>query len=948
MWTSPAGDHLVSVPSHDHTASGDSLGYTPPPAGIPPFLQFWGKASDGGDSWHPAAYHCLDVAACVERILAVRPLALDRAVHLFGAEPADTSRFLTVLAAIHDIGKFATFFQAKRADLWPQALGEMPTDIPPAYHTRDGFCFWYRSLRENWGAALWAGDRCLLSYIVQAVTGHHGRPIAFDAQRDVLSAIYKPAGRSAAEAFAATVMNLLAPQPLRADHLEHQDALRATWWVAGLITAADWIGSNELWFKHHEPMPRDPDLHQYWELARSRAAAAVREAGLESPGAARHRTFVELTDRTEPTPAQRWANEVPLPEGPALFILEDVTGAGKTEAAQVLIHRLMAAGRASGAFWAMPTRATANAMYGRQAKSLRALFDDAAAAPSLVLAHGKSRLHEGFRNTVIEEPGGFAASNKADADDVPGEIACAAFLANSARTAMIADIGAGTVDQAILSVLPSKFNTLRLFGLAEKVLVLDEIHAYDAYMAQELKALLRFHAELGGSAIALSATLSAKLSKELTAEWRHAVTRSSQEHSAEPPRREYPLATVVGRDVPPAQFPLKAAEWSRRSVAVRLVHDDDAVIEELLRASRSGAAAVWIRNTVDSCRKGAEDLRRRGAANVSVFHARFAQCDRQRREDDVLARFGPKSGVEREGCILVATQVVEQSLDLDFDVMVSDLAPIDLLIQRTGRLWRHSFRNSRVGAGSNPELLVLTPQFDENPSSDWLEGLLPKTKWVYQDPAVLWRTLRVLREAKAIEPPDGLRDLIERVYADDTCPPNLQSSADRAQGAASAATGTARQYTLKIGDGYIGESLLWSSDVRVPTRLSDHQTTIRLGRVIDDGSVAPWAEPADPVPPWHAWALSEIRVSLSRVPMGSAVHADHRVACDAVRATWGRWEQEIPLVPLRRAGTRWSGQFVTPKGETRTIDYDDDSGLSFDAPSGATVAGEPAGMRDGS
>jgi len=761
--------------------------------------------------------------------------------------------------------------------------------------------------------------------------GHHGRPVAIDRQRDFLSTIFRTAGRIAAEQFAVSVTRLLVSEPFSAEHLGERDVLRATWWIAGLVTTADWIGSNERSFQYTAPIAGDSGLERYWNLAKDRAIIAVRRAGLEPPTAAARRSFVELTGRAEaPTPAQRWASDVPLPEGPTFFILEDVTGAGKTEAAQILIHRLMSVGRASGAFWAMPTQATANAMYGRQAKSLLALFDEhSAQRPSLVLAHGKSRMHEGFRDTVIEEPGPEGDSAQADRPDVPGEIACAAFLANSSRAALMADIGAGTVDQSILAVLPSKFNTMRLFGLAEKVLVLDEIHAYDSYMVEELKALLRFHAELGGSVIALSATLSSKLTSELIDEWRYAMTHSSRTLDAIPAVAMYPLATAVGGSGAVTRSPIEATSWSRRTVSVRLIHDRGEIVERLLTAAGDGAAAVWIRNTVDSCREGAAILRSHGARNVMLFHARFAQVDRQQREEEVLARFGPNNNPERAGSILVATQVVEQSLDLDFDVMVSDLAPIDLLIQRSGRLWRHPFRSGRRG-GSKLELLVLTPQLEENPPKDWLDDLLPKTKWVYQDAGVLWRTLRALENHACIDAPDGLRGLIQQVYDDDSCPLNLEASADRARGDALAATGTARQYALNIGAGYVGENLIWASDVRVPTRLSDHQTSVRLGRVMADRSVVPWAANAETkLPAWHQWSLSEVRVSRRRVPMNSVADVTHRAACDAARKTWGRWEQEIPLVPLRSDGDRWIGSVLTPDGQLVAVAYDAWSGLSF-------------------
>ena len=707
--------------------------------------------------------------------------------------------------------------------------------------------------------------------------------------------------------------------------------LRATWWINGLVTTADWIGSSEQSFPYIAPIADDCDLRRYWTLARQRAVVAVRGAGLEPPEPARRRTFVEVTGQTKaPTPAQRWASNVLLPDGPTLFVIEDVTGSGKTEAAQVLIHRLMADGRACGAFWAMPTQATANAMYARQAEVLRALFDDdTVQRPSLVLAHGKSRMHKGFTDSVIETPGPERGSADADMPDVPGEIACAAFLANNSRASLIADVGSGTIDQAILGVLPSKFNTMRLFGLAEKVLVLDEIHAYDSYVTEELKALLRAHAEMGGCVIALSATLSSKLTKEIVDEWRYATRRSRGSLAQTDPESAYPLATVVSSDGTAERTAIEPAPWSRRAIPVRLIHDHDDAAELVLAAARDGAAAVWIRNTVDSCRDAAALLRSRGAQNVAVFHARFAQVDRQRCEDGVVARFGPRYNSARAGSILVATQVVEQSLDLDFDVMVTDLAPIDLLIQRSGRLWRHSFR-TRKSAGGGPELHVVTPAFEEAPGKDWLDNLLPNTKWVYQDAGVLWRTLRTLTEHANFVMPDGIRDLIGAVYDDDFCPKTLEAAVDRARGAASAATGIARQYVLKIRDGYVGENLIWTSDVRVPTRLGDHQTVVRLGRVMPDQSISPWAEdPSGDLPIWHQWALSEVRVSRRRLPMNSLTEPGYRAGCDLARATWSRWEQEIPLVPLRYEGGCWVARMITAESQTVEIEYDPESGLTF-------------------
>lgn len=190
---------------------------------------------------------------------------------------------------------------------------------------------------------------------------------------------------------------------------------------------------------------------------------------------------------------------MPLPAGPMLAIVEDVTGSGKTEAALLLASRLMRSGLASGVFMAMPTMATANAMYGRLEVCYLSLFTEKA---SLVLAHGRRDLNPDFLASVSDRN---AASRQTESEETGDQAsaACAAWIADDRRKAFLADVGVGAVDQAFLGVLPSRHQALRLWGLADRVLVVDEAHAYDAYMGRELERLLEFHAALGGSAIVL-------------------------------------------------------------------------------------------------------------------------------------------------------------------------------------------------------------------------------------------------------------------------------------------------------------------------------------------------------------------------------------------------------------------------------------------------------------
>ena len=906
----------------------------------PRWLTYWGKAQPDAQppysQRHPAAYHSLDVAACVDALLDARPQLLARAPALLGLPDVAAARqVLVTLAALHDLGKFAPAFQVKAREHWPAALGDCdPDGVIPGRHTDDGYALWTGELARRVTERLWPRGDAVLRVLAPAIFGHHGSPVGGAAVR--LPEQRFGRGLPDALACADALLALLSPIPIRASAPDVEIARVASWWVAGLMTTADWVGSGQRWFRYTAPRADDTTLAAYWADARAAARTAIRASGLVAPLPAKQRSFADLLDTSwQPSPAQAWSDAVPLPEGPALFVLEDVTGAGKTEAAHVLVHRLMAAGRAAGAYWAMPTQATANAMYARQGRVFKRLYaEDADPKPSLVLAHGQQRLHDEFRATVFDgvaHASSLGTGSPLDrAGDGPSTATCAAFLADDRRAALLADVGAGTVDQALLGVLNSRFNTVRLFALSDRVLVIDEAHAYDAYMTVELTELLRFHAALGGSAVVLSATLSQRQRERMARAWAEGLQFGSFPAPAVEDgvplvtSQDYPLATVVaGAGV--CEQRVEAAPWSHREVDVRFVHDAEAACAHVVAAARAGGAAAWVRNTVDDCLAAAELLRAAGLDPL-VFHARFAQADRQTREREVMALFG-KTAVPaaRAGRVLVATQVVEQSLDLDFDAMVSDVAPADLLVQRAGRLWRHE--RSRP-AGCVRELVVLAPEPTTEPTKDWLGGPFKGTAHVYAHPGVLWRTVGALASARKIVAPGGLRALIEDVYGRDDVPDALLPAAQRAEGKQLSDASTATYATLKVPLGYDASQSAWLSDLRVPTRLGDEQTTLRLARVCGE-RLEPWAE-ADAL--WKAWALSEVRVRRTRVPLDATVTPNFAAAAESIRATWGRYERELPVLPLEE-GTPglWRGALLRPGKEPIRITYTAATGLAFAA-----------------
>jgi CRISPR-associated endonuclease/helicase Cas3 len=877
------------------------------------FLAFWGKArptTGEGPRWHPNAYHSLDVAAAAEALLAAGVTRPPSPWQARGHEAA-----IVALIALHDLGKFSRPFQAKAEAHWPAQLG--PLSAPPGPgHGVVGHAMLTDRFDDLLDPILPGWLPSARAPLIGAICGHHGRPV--DECDSVSPRVVCAACQRAVRAFAAEALAVLHPAGLPAPSDDPDPAL--AWWLAGLTVLADWIGSAEAWFPYRAP---EYDLSRYWrEIARPQAARAVAAAGL-TPAAVRARLTLAdlLADATvTPSPVQALADSLDLgAAGPLAVLVEDQTGSGKTEAALLLAHRLMAAGRAEGVFVALPTMATANAMYDRLAAAWRRLFAKDA-RPSLVLAHGRRDDHPGFQNSILADAA-IAGTAADDPADEPASAQCAAWLADDRRRAFMAHVGVGTIDQALLAVLPTRHAPLRLHGLHRRVLIVDEAHAYDAYMREELRRLVTFQAGLGGSTIILSATLPQRVRAGLAGAFAAGRDITAPQLAGQ----AYPLVTVL-RDDATEEHPCPGREGLARSVAVTRLAGVDEALERVVAAARAGAAVAWVRNAVDDAAEAHAALAARGVA-ATLFHARFAMGDRQTIESDVLSRFGRKPGQPRAG-VVVATQVIEQSLDLDFDLMVTDLAPIDLLIQRAGRVWRHA-RDARPVPG--PTLLVLAPEPVAAPGADWLGPALRRTGRVYQDHALLWRSASVLFAAGAIVAPGDVRRLVEATYAPDgEVPQGLQRRAAEAEGRDSAALSLARQNLLSWRDGYHLNAGAWASDVRTPTRLGEQGTPVRLARW-EGGVLRPWYERVGPA---RAWALSELMLPPwvgSGVPQAAGALA---AAEAAVRRDWDAWAQDIPILPLTPAGRdEWRGTILRDN-RPRAVSYTASAGLRVEMPQG--------------
>ena len=477
---------------------------------------------------------------------------------------------------------------------------------------------------------------------------------------------------------------------------------------AGIVALADQLGSDEEAFRY-EPDP-DPD---YIERARRIATDVIRSRGFrrrDSVAVATDtvsRDFRSLFDHPDLRPSQRAVSAAPVDQ--PLLILESETGSGKTEAAILRFAALWDAGLVDGLYFAVPTRAAAKQLHGRVSRALGRLFpptlhvETVLAVPGyLVAGEAEGRRVERFDVFWEDEP-----------DE---EKRLARWSAESARKFLSAPAAVGTVDQVLLAGLRVKWAHFRAASLSRSLLVVDEVHASDAYMTELLLGVLKGHLALGGHALLMSATLGAAARSKFT----NRGARSSPLAPGDAEDAPYPALTLVPADGRPeiraitASGPARAVSMS----AVSTLGDPDSIARTAAAAARDGARVLVIRNTVSSAQAvfgallaqgGGDDVVLRVAEGPALHHSRFAAEDRRLLDDAVESAIGKVASRSAGGLVVIGTQTLEQSLDIDADFLISDLCPVDVLLQRIGRLHRHA-RTSRPQRFREPRCQVLVPE----------------------------------------------------------------------------------------------------------------------------------------------------------------------------------------------------------------------------------------------
>ena len=848
------------------------------------FYKYWGKArkqDDEGAPYHLLPYHCLDVAAVAD-IWWQQSESIRRAF-CANADQSEsiTKAWVLFFIALHDYGKLDMRFQLKS----PKAVEELYTDfdremtdlsgvdIQRYYHGPVGYSLLYADLQTELGwseydETVWEAWQPWLA----AVAGHHGvipsdnpdyAPQIPEIQAD--KSIIEHDRVARVTWVSALESHFLTPHGLSIYSLPPNVNAQ----LAGFCSVADWLGSNSEEGAFEYQSKSEP-LASYYQHALRTAERLLQKSGLLSTKQPYQgvKALLPQDEGVVPRQLQTLVDDLPVESG--LTIIEAPTGSGKTETALAYAWQLLENDLADSIIFALPTQATANAMLKRLYESAPLIF---AEQPNLVLAHGKASFNDDFWQ--LKE----AYQQKTEQGEVEARAQCAQWLSNSRKRVFLGQIGVCTIDQVLISVLSVRHKFVRGFGIGKSVLIVDEVHAYDSYMYGLLGEVLRQQKAMKGSAILLSATLPQHQREALCKTW------GGRTEAQQIP--EYPLVTHVDDNAKHQYFDLPEKEQPElRMVEIDVVeaHEllpSNELQQKMIQAAQQGAQVVFICNLVDVAQALAKQLKQQDEITVDLFHARYRFIDRQTIEKQILGKYG-KEGERTQGSILIATQVVEQSLDLDFDWMIAQLCPVDLLFQRLGRLHRH--QRSRPADFAQPRCSILIPD-DEDYG---YHGL------IYGNTRVLWRTAQMLQGAQGeINFPTAYREWIERVYQEDEWgdePADMLASYDKYLGDCYANRAQAQMLINSEMNEFDDDD----TKISALTRSGDMSLNVLPVLESTKGDYLLDGTPINDIEEW--WKDEQLNLNMVSVPLKS----------------WSRFlpvGEGLTLLPLSPIEEEWQGEF---------------------------------------
>ena len=798
----------------------------------------------------------LDVAVCADAIMDREPESTRKRMgEILGMEWDKARLWILLAVACHDLGKACPGFQCKWKNMTGLDAGQSPnTDINHAFVSQIALAAILQE--KGWKYKL-------AELVADAVGCHHGTrssPNSLDHLTGDSDALGKEGWTELRQNIVDALSGVFLPGMVPSkDSLSGPDFML----LAGLTSFSDWIGSDRDFFPFGRPEDCE-DLQTWFQQRRTRADQALNAIGwgFRRPLATEQKTFYQVFN-LPPRPLQESVMDaLSYMTEPGILLVEAPMGEGKTEAAFFAYLELQRRFGHRGLYVALPTKATGNAMFKRTLDFLRKSGTDRTL--DIQLLHGGGLLNEAYQELKV--------SGVYD-QEAGGGVRAGEWFTKKKR-ALLSEYGVGTVDQALLPILPVRHHFVRLWGLANRVVVFDEIHAYDAYTGTLLLNLMRWLMALGSSVVLLSATLPPSIRKKI---FEIGGSRLPEQEAS------YPRISILcpGKSFRQEHF---GSDPNRRlAIRVKGIPTSLADFATAFNENLCQGMGLALFNTVQRAQDfyrffpDGEILERNGqrvgkrlpdGTEVLLFHARFPGDRRQIREEHVLNTFG--IGGNRQGRkILIATQVAEQSLDLDFDLIATDLAPIDLVLQRAGRLWRH-FQKSRPV--SEPTLMVAGLDEETPP-------LFGKPLWwgkVYRED-VLLRTWICLKHRGILILPDDIDDLVKTVYEEiENVPESLlnrmENSLNSEEGKTMAHMGQANQSIIGFPD-----DASWNDPARFVLYDEDspevHRSLMAQTRLGEDSVMAIPMGPEDAIDPVRTpdmlrekqWFLRSVSLSRKNV-----------------------------------------------------------------------------------
>ena len=767
---------------HGHGGSPESLD-----------MGLWGK-SEGlpPDVRYPLICHLLDVGAVAEVLWRDHVATGVRQTIADGLETTveHAGRLIPYWASLHDVGKLNHGFQAQ--DVAAPIHRYPGSELRRSHGQVVGEWLQYVLPEHGYAAE---GRGAPAPIVAQLLGGHHG---SFHRHADSVSATplrslgYGDDAWEEQRRLHLAELTELFGSPTPPARFDGSVAAL----VCGVVIQADWLAS-QLPFVGRQIAAGLPataaDLPGFLDRARDRAPGLLQQAGLGRP-AARSASFASAFPHIEnPNGLQRSLTQH-LPElcrGPGMLLITAPTGEGKTEAALYAAEVMGKAAGRSGLYVALPTMATADQMYTRVDEYLNRRVT---APSSMTLLHGMAWLNPDYSSPTSPASGGASSSSHTQgAADSRRAVEISEWLQGRKR-GLFADFAVGTIDQALMAALRSRHNMVRLLGLSGKTVIIDEVHSADAYMLALVTRLLNWLGRLQVPVILLSATLHHRTARVLTEAY---LKGAGRRRGADPvPEVRYPGWAYTGVEAPHTVTvnpqPLETTPRKPLTVQCRemplvgeeTTHLDSAVREELTDLVKNGGCVAVIRTTVAEAQHTFSDLAEWSARyaqeagteppELHLLHARFPAGQREHITRQVIRRFGADGAREGErprAAILVATAIIEQSIDIDLDLMISDLAPVHLLLQRSGRCWRHEHRGivQRPSWADAPRLVVLAPSEADS------EKAIPRVWGYIHHPSLLLRTHNLLRrrQGRPVRVPEDVQELVDGMIDDDELNPEL-------------------------------------------------------------------------------------------------------------------------------------------------------------------------------